>query len=55
MITMVNLTKLGHQSTHYWYEILYKDPIVFCNISARLSRYFSNILAATAHSCHVIT
>lgn len=55
MITMVNLTNLGHQPTQYWDEVFYKRIHVFCNTSARLSRYSEDIRAATAQYCRKLT
>ncbi len=56
MIKSQHLTDLFHQPARSGHEILHKDIIVFCNISARLSRYWVDIranLAAYPASCNI--
>jgi len=48
MIKAQNLTDLIHQPARFGHEILHKHLLVFCNISARLSRYFADIRANPA-------
>ncbi len=56
MIITQNLTDLIHQPTRFGHEILHKHLLVFCNISARLSRYLVDIranLAAYPTRCNI--
>jgi len=45
MIITQNLTDLIHQPVQLGHEILHKHLLVFCNISAGLSRYLVDIRA----------
>ncbi len=45
MIKTQNLTYLIHQPAQFGDKILHKHLLVFCNISARLSRYYADIRA----------
>ena len=56
MIKTQHLTDLFHQPARPGYEILHKHIIVFCNITARLSRYLVDIranLAAYPARCNI--
>ena len=52
MIKTQNLTYLIHQSARLGHEVLHKHLLVFCNISARLSRYLVDIRASLV-SCNI--
>jgi len=56
MIKAQNLTDLIHQPARFGHEILHKHLLVFCNISAWLSRYFVDNranLAAYPARCNI--
>jgi hypothetical protein len=56
MIKAQHLTDLIHQSARLGHEILHKHLLVFCNITARLSRYFADNrakLAAYPACCNI--
>jgi hypothetical protein len=48
MLKMQNLINSTHQAVLPRNDILHKHLLVFCNISARLSRYLVDKRAATA-------
>jgi len=50
-----DISSLLHHSVWFEHEIIHKDLLVFCNISARLSRYLVDIRAHTAQYSKKLT
>ncbi len=55
MITTQNLTDLIYQPARFGHVSLHKHLLVFCNISAGLSRYFADNRANLAHYNKILT